>query len=443
MQGHGPGISGRLKSAGGAGTGCGPCALSDRYRQVRGLTTKLADPLSDEDCGVQSMPDASPVKWNLAHTSWFFETFVLSAFDEDYEPFDEHFSYLFNSYYVAVGERQARDRRGVMSRPGMDRVRAYRRWTDDRLLRLLERVAGTAGAREIESLVTLGLHHEQQHQELMLTDIKHALACSPLKPAYQEIAHDPAAEPSELGWIGIDAGIYEIGHKGAGFAYDNEGPRHRVFVEACSIADRLVSNGEYLRFMQAGGYERPELWLDDGWSAVQREGWSAPLYWRRAGDRFVEFTLTGERDVDPAEPVCHLSLFEADAYARWAGARLPTEQEWEAAFGAFPVRGHFADDGILHPMSSATELDGEASQVFGDCWEWTRSAYLPYPGYRAVPGALGEYNGKFMNGRYVLRGGSCLSPEGHIRPTYRNFFAPEARWQMTGVRLARDTSVGG
>ncbi|MEM9064774.1 MAG: ergothioneine biosynthesis protein EgtB [Planctomycetota bacterium] len=409
-------------------------SLLERYREIRSMSDALASSLSDEDCNLQSMPDASPVKWNLAHTSWFFETFVLRAYEDQYEPFDPSFAYLFNSYYAALGDRHARDRRGIISRPGMDRVRAYRFWVDERVAGLLRRI----DLPVFEQTIELGLQHEQQHQELLLTDIKHAFACNPLRPTYQAIEHDPAAEPPELGWLPLSPAVYEIGHNGAGFAYDNESPRHRVYAGDCELSDRLVTNGEYLRFMQDGGYERQELWLDDGWSFVQRDGLAAPLYWRRPGDRWVEFTMSGEREVDPAEPVCHISFFEADAYARWAHARLPTEAEWEAAFGLVPVRGHFASAGILHPMAASADPDGGPMQVFGDCWEWTGSPYRPYPGYRPPAGAIGEYNGKFMNGKYVLKGGSCFTPEGHVRPTYRNFFTPESRWQAAGIRLARD-----
>jgi ergothioneine biosynthesis protein EgtB len=379
-----------------------------RYRAVRARTVELAAPLSPEDQLVQSMPDASPTKWHLAHTSWFFETFVLAPRVPGYRVFDPRYAFLFNSYYETVGAHVARNARGLMSRPSLAEVHAYRRHVDDAMARLLE--AGGADA-----VCELGLHHEQQHQELILTDLKHALGTGPVRSAYRE-GGASAAEPSPLRWRAFDEGLAWIGHDGAGFAFDNEGPRHRVFLRAFAIADRAVTCGEYLEFMRDGGYDRPELWLSDGWLRCRREEWRAPLYWEERGGEWVAYTLAGERPVDGREALAHVSYYEADAFARWAGARLPTEEEWERAAQDAP-----ADAGF-----------------FGVVWQWTQSAYAAYPGYRPLAGALGEYNGKFMCNQMVLRGGSSFTPEGHVRATYRNFFPPEARWQVSGLRLARD-----
>jgi len=397
--------------------------LLDQYRAVRARTLQLASPLSPEDQGVQSMPDASPTKWHLAHTTWFFETFVLEPHLTDHRPFDPAFKFLFNSYYEKVGPQHDRARRGSLSRPSLDQVQSYRRHVDQAIGRLLE-ASDTAPA--VASTITLGLHHEQQHQELLLTDIKHAFGSHPLQPAYQ--AAGPAMAPAAgaavapaLAYRSFEGGVVWIGHQGAAFAFDNEGPRHRCFLDPFAIADRPVTCGEYLAFMRDGGYARPELWLSDGWRMVESERWRAPLYWQepRGGDGtsgWVLYTLGGSRPVEPDEVVAHVSYYEADAYARWAGARLLTEEEWE------------------HAASSAAAAPG----MFGDVWQWTRSAYGGYPGYRVPEGPIGEYNGKFMSNQMVLRGGSCLTPAGHIRATYRNFFPPATRWQMSGIRLGRD-----
>jgi ergothioneine biosynthesis protein EgtB len=410
--------------------------LRDRYLRVRGFTDALSGPLSPEDCLLQSMPDASPTKWHLAHTTWFFETFVLAPLGE--APFDPSFGYLFNSYYNAVGPRHCRPRRGVLSRPALAEVQRYRAHVDGRVLAFLDRSA--AGERpELAALIALGLQHEQQHQELILTDIKHAFGSSPLRPAYRPREHGcTAAGASPLGWVDQAEGVREIGHAGDGFAFDNEGPRHRVFLRGHQLADRLVTCGEYQAFMADGGYARPELWLSDGWAAAQEGGWTAPLYWQKQGDGHAALTLDGLRVVDDAEPVCHVSYYEADAYARWAGARLPTEAEWESAAAGVVVAGNLAERGVLHPAPAGGAASGAPRQLFGDAWEWTGSAYLPYPGFKPWDGALGEYNGKFMSGQMVLRGGSCATPETHIRASYRNFFPPGARWQFSGLRLARD-----
>jgi ergothioneine biosynthesis protein EgtB len=409
--------------------------LASRYRAVRAATEALAAPLSPEDCTAQSMPDASPVKWHLAHTSWFFETFVLEAAVAGYRPLEPAYRVLFNSYYHSVGEQHFRPERGLLTRPGLAAVQAYRRHVDGRCLDLLQR--GDLSPAQ-EAVLELGLHHEQQHQELILTDVKHLLSRSPLQPAYRERPADRGGAAAALAWHAHPAGLREIGHGGPGFAFDNEGPRHRVFVHAFALASRAVTNGEYLAFMADRGYERPELWLSDGFAAVQREGWRAPLYWTQRGGGWQRFTLAGPRPVAPDEPVTHVSAYEADAFARWAGARLPTEAEWEVAAAGAPVAGNLAESERFEP-APAPAGPGPA-QLFGDVWEWTSSAYAAYPGYRPPPGALGEYNGKFMANQLVLRGGSCATPASHIRASYRNFFPPYARWQWSGIRLARDGS---
>jgi ergothioneine biosynthesis protein EgtB len=411
-----------------------PDILLARYREVRRQTEALAAPLSAEDTMVQSMPDASPTKWHLAHTTWFFETFLLPRVSRTCEPFDASFAYLFNSYYNAVGERIGRAHRGTISRPSLDEVLRYRRETDERVAAALRSISGGDWA-DAEPVLTLGLHHEQQHQELILTDIKHAFGSSPLRPSYLGPGTgDEPNRPAPMGWGEYPAGVRSVGHEGPGFAFDNEGPRHRQYVEAFRLADRLVTNGEYQGFLEDGGYERPELWLSDGWDSRRQQGWIAPLYWERIDGTWRVLTLRGPVPVDPTEPVCHVSYYEADAYARWNGARLPTEAEWETAAAEAEIDGNFVESGRFHPR--AAPAGATPSQLYGDVWEWTQSAYLPYPGYRPAAGALGEYNGKFMCNQFVLRGGSCATPRSHIRPTYRNFFPPGARWQFSGIRLA-------
>jgi ergothioneine biosynthesis protein EgtB len=415
--------------------GSAPERLAAAYEAVRRTTERLTDGLAPEDMVVQSMPDVSPTKWHLAHTSWFFEQFVLVPHFAGYTPLEPLYLYLFNSYYQQAGERHCRDQRGYISRPTVAEVMAYRSHVDRAMLDLLGSVDEERFA-QVEPLVTLGLHHEQQHQELMLTDLKHVFSVNPLRPVYRarpNPARVPEAPP--LAWLAFDAGVHEIGFADDGFAYDNESPRHRVYLEPFELASRLVTNGEYLDFMDDGGYRRPELWLSLGWAAVQEKGWSEPFYWERRDGRWQLFTLAGMRDVEAAEPVCHLNYFEADAFARWAGARLPTEAEWEVAAAGLPLEGNFADAPQLHPTPAGP--GSGMRQMYGDVWEWTSSAYAAYPGFRTAAGAVGEYNGKFMCNQYVLRGGSCATPAGHIRPTYRNFFPPEATWQFTGVRLAR------
>jgi len=380
------------------------------------------------------MDDASPVKWHLAHTTWFFETFILERWQPQYRPFHADFRVLFNSYYQTVGRQHPRPQRGLLSRPTLEEVLAYRRHVDRHLQELLS--PGADHGAELCASVELGLHHEQQHQELIVTDIKHMLSCNPLHPVYRERSESSAGESVALVWSSHAGGVHEIGHEGHGFCFDNEEPRHRVIVEPFELASRLTTNGEFLEFVADGGYERPELWLSDAWSVLQARAWRAPLYWERQGAGWFAMTLAGLRRLRPDEPVCHVSYYEADAFARWAGARLPTEAEWEVAAAGVPVTGNFAESGWLHP-TPAPQTEGPA-QLFGDVWEWTQSPYVPYPGYRPPAGALGEYNGKFMCNQLVLRGGSCATPSSHIRATYRNFFPPEARWQFSGIRLARD-----
>ncbi len=407
--------------------------LLDSYGKVRRATEALCAPLAPDDYVVQSMPDASPAKWHLAHTSWFFEEFVLQHFADDYRFQDESYRYLFNSYYEAAGPRLPRPDRGLLSRPTVEQTFVYRAQVDEQMSRLL---AFHEESDALWRVVTLGLHHEQQHQELLLTDIKHAFARNPLRPAYARTAAGPRLEAPPLGFVELKGGLVEIGHDGRGFCFDNEQPCHRVWLAPFRIANRLITNEEFRGFIACGGYASPEHWLSDGWAVVQRERWDRPLYWSESLDH--EFTLAGARELDPDAPVCHLSYFEADAFARWAGARLPTEFEWELAASELPVRGNFVEEGHLHPLPAPPGGGSLPQQMFGDAWEWTRSAYAPYPGYAPPAGALGEYNGKFMVSQLVLRGGSCLSPRSHIRATYRNFFPPWARWQMSGLRLAMD-----
>ncbi|HET6574672.1 MAG TPA: ergothioneine biosynthesis protein EgtB [Fimbriiglobus sp.] len=423
-------------------------SLAARYRAVRAATERLCEPLEPEDYQLQPAPDASPAKWHLAHTSWFFETFLLGPHAPGYRPFHPAFAYLFNSYYEAVGGRHPRPERGLLSRPTVAEVYRYRAHVDDAMADWLADNADGPPA-DVAEVVELGLNHEQQHQELILTDLNLAFSRNPLTPVYRPAPADTdPASTGPAGWARFPGGLVEVGHDGTGFAFDNEGPRHRVYLRPFALASRLVTVGEYQAFVADGGYDRPELWLSDGWAARHAHGWAGPLYWQRNGGRWRAFTLAGVRDLADGEPVCHVSYYEADAFARWAGARLPIEAEWEvAAAGLDPAAGNFADDGHYHPRPAAPPLippltggglRGGLSQMFGDCWEWTASPYVAYPGYRPATGALGEYNGKFMCNQLVLRGGSCASPRGHLRATYRNFFPPEARWQFSGIRLARD-----
>ena len=410
--------------------------LAAHYRACRGWTDSLIAPLQPDDFLLQAMPDASPAKWHLAHTTWFFETFVLTATVPGYRPVREDASYLFNSYYNAIGERIARDRRGLLSRPTIGEVLKYRAEVDRRMVDLLGSLSRES-MKTVASTVVLGLNHEQQHQELLLSDLKIAFGWNPCRPVYGGTNDDSANEPSPIRWIEGGGELQRIGFAGHGFAFDNETPRHRVFLEPFSIASRPATNAEYLAFMEDNGYARPELWLSDGFSAVQAARWSSPMYWEERGSEWQVYTLGGFRPLNLAEPVTHLSFYEADAFARWSGARLPTEAEWETVAEGRTVEGNFAQTGRFHPAPSPPLASGPAA-MFGDVWEWTGSPYVPYPGYRPAAGALGEYNGKFMCNQMVLRGGSCATPEGHVRSSYRNFFPPSARWQFSGVRLARD-----
>ncbi|RAO77591.1 ergothioneine biosynthesis protein EgtB [Dyella jiangningensis] len=405
-------------------------ALVLRFRRIRSRSLALCAPLSPEDMLVQSMPDASPAKWHLAHTTWFFERFVLER-DAVYRPLHPEWHYLFNSYYQSVGPMHARPRRGVLSRPTVQQIRGYREHVDDAVG---ERLMGGVDPTTL-AIIELGLEHEQQHQELLLTDIKHALACNPLLPAYAPKAAPVAASaPVPLTFIEGREGVVESGHDGNGFSFDNESPRHRTLLQPHALANRLVTNAEYAAFVHDGGYREPSLWLSEGWDTVCREQWQRPLYWQE--DLASEFTLAGVQAIDPEAPVSHVSYFEADAFARWAGSRLPTEAEWESAASTLPVQGNLLDTHALHPR--AAEPQGGLLQMYGDVWEWTASPYISYPGFRPLAGSLGEYNGKFMCGQWVLRGGSCATPREHIRASYRNFFPPHARWQFMGIRLGQD-----
>jgi ergothioneine biosynthesis protein EgtB len=391
--------------------------LSQRYRDVRAHTEALCVPLQTEDYVVSTMVDVSPTKWHIAHTSWFFETFVLAPFDPDYVSPNPKYAFLFNSYYVQAGERHCRAQRGLVTRPTVEQVFAYRRHVDEHMQRLCDRIDGGAAPAAAE-IIALGIQHEQQHQELMLTDIKHVFWMNPMKPAYVAGGAATAAAPPPTEWSAFDGGVHRIGYEGDGFAFDNERPAHRVFADEFRLASRLVTNGEYLAFIDDGGYRRPELWLSNGWAAVRERTWSAPLYWEQSSYGWTEFTLAGTGPLDRATPVCHVSYYEADAYARWAGHRLPTEAEWEIAARGAPADGRALD------------------QLYDAAWQWTQSAYVAYPGYVTAAGAIGEYNGKWMSDQWVLRGGSQATPDGHTRATYRNFFPSDARWQFTGIRLA-------
>ena len=413
-------------------------SLAARFQSVRSMTEAIANPLSAEDQMVQSCPEASPVKWHLAHTTWFFETFVLREFLPQYPAFNEDFVWLFNCYYKTLGNHPEKRLRSSFSRPSLQEVLAYRRSVEEQVLGLLH--ASTSA--EVLDRIELGMHHEQQHQELILTDIKHAFWSNPLQPTYvpnPEPWHTGIPEPTK--WLPYRGGPTEIGHQGAGFAFDNEYSRHLVHLEPFQIASRPVTCGEYLAFMEDDGYRRPQLWLSDGWDTIQAQGWQAPLYWNHESDRGWQiFTLHGTMPLEDLlhSPVCHLSYYEADAYAHWAGARLPTEFEWEYVAATAPVDGHLLESGVPHPRPADWTIGSQPVQIFGDVWEWTQSAYTAYPRYRPAGGALGEYNGKFMCGQMVLRGGSVATPASHIRATYRNFFSPGTRWQFSGIRLASD-----
>jgi len=403
-------------------------SLAQRFAEIRNTSMRITEGLSAEDQMLQSMPDASPSKWHLAHTTWFFETFILQPSSKGYKPYDPRFRILFNSYYKQLGAHPIRGTRGLMSRPTLSQVQAYREHVDHALLAYLEHADG-----EVLELIELGLNHEQQHQELLLTDIKHALWSNPLRPEFSaEMAVSSA--PSAMVWTEVEGGIHLIGHQGDGFAFDNECPQHEVLLQPFQIASRDVTNAEYLEFIEDGGYRRPELWLSAGWDTVNAQGWMAPLYWEQDDREWSLFAHREMKRVDPAEPVCHISYFEADAYARWRGARLPSEQEWEIAAVRMPSNGTFLENSIFHPQPAKGQ---GVQQMFGDVWQWTSSPYVAYPGFRPAAGLVGEYNGKFMCDQWVLRGGSCATPRSHIRATYRNFFPAHARWQFSGLRLAR------
>lgn len=412
--------------------------LIDKFNYIRNFSLELCKPLVTEDYVVQSMPDVSPTKWHLAHTSWFFETFILKENDKNYKSLHPQYSYLFNSYYIQAGKRFLRNQRGLITRPTVKQVFEYRDYIDEKIRNFIE-TAPEEILNKFASVLEIGFNHEQQHQELMLTDIKHVFSINPLYPVYSENENFISENIPDLNWIKFDEGIYEIGHDGKNFSYDNEMPRHKEFINSFKLASRLITNAEYLEFIEDGGYNKPEIWLSDGAAEVAVQNWHAPLYWEKKGDNWYVFTLNGLKELNLNEPVCHVSYYEADAFARWAGCRLPTEAEWETASNQIQIKGNFVETRNFHPVPLHVKNNGtQLDQMFGDVWEWTRSAYSPYPGYKILPGALGEYNGKFMSNQMVLRGGSCATSETHIRKTYRNFFPPNARWQFMGIRLSKD-----
>jgi ergothioneine biosynthesis protein EgtB len=408
-------------------------SLLQRYIRMRDMSLHLCSPLAVEDHALQPMPDASPAKWHLAHTTWFFETFVLSQYTQDFRPYHPAFRTLFNSYYNTVGDRPLRTLRHVLSRPSLDEVHAYRLYVDEAMVHLLTLELPA----EAVKLIELGINHEQQHQELIVTDVKNGLWTNPLRPAYRIVprheAVSAATKVQSLAWHSFPEGVYSIGFEGSGFAFDNESPRHNVYLEPFRLASRLVTNSEYLEFIRDGGYTKPTLWLSDGWDTVRTNSWQAPLYWEQRDGEWWNYTMDGLQPLQPNEPVCHVSFYEADAFARWAGARLPNEFEWEIAARSCRIEGNFVESGALHPLPATA---GEPlSQMFGDVWEWTSSPYVAFPGFKPAAGAVGEYNGKFMCNQMILRGGSCATPQSHMRATYRNFFPPHVRWQFMGLRL--------
>lgn len=408
----------------------------ERYKSVRGFTEELCEPLETEDYIVQSMPDVSPTRWHLAHTSWFFETFILKPELQNYKTPNELYNYLFNSYYNAVGQQFPRPQRGHLSRPTVEDIFAYRHHVDQEMSHLLETL-DEHKLSTLESLFILGLNHEQQHQELMLTDIKHVFFQNPLYPVYTKIGQTQAADKNkELLWSIFQGGQVQQGFSGSGFSYDNETPQHDVLIQPFEIGNRLVTNREYLSFIEDGGYAQADLWLSDGWALINKDGWKAPLYWVQRDNNWFEFTLGGLSPLQLDSPVTHISYYEADAFANWSDARLPSEQEWELAAQHIQIKGNFVQNQLFHPAPSGSQ--SQLNQMFGDVWEWTQSPYSPYPGFKPASGAVGEYNGKFMSSQMVLRGGSCVSTSDHLRHTYRNFFYPHSRWQFMGIRLARD-----
>jgi ergothioneine biosynthesis protein EgtB len=418
--------------------------LKNQFLATRKLTEQICSRLQTEDYVVQPVDDVSPPKWHLGHTTWFFETFLLGKYRENYVPFHKLYGFLFNSYYESIGVRWDRPRRGVLSRPTVQEIYKYRSFIDTQMTELIDSVQDYQRS-QFEFLVELGVHHEQQHEELLFMDIKYIFGVNPLHPTYAETKrpHSQIRNLPRAKYLEFQGGIHEIGHDGNGFCFDNETPRHQVLLRDYSLQNRLVTCGEYLEFMRDDGYSDPRLWLSDGWATVQQEGWRSPLYWENVDNQWHIMTLTGFRPVDPDEPVCHVSFYEADAFANWAQKRLPTEEEWEHAAivsGAQPSNGNFMDDRNFHPIPISTSGDG-LQQMYGDVWEWTGSAYLPYPGFRPAAGAIGEYNGKFMSNQMVSRGGACVTPRNHIRPTYRNFFQCDKRWQFSGIRLASDAKA--
>ncbi len=411
--------------------------LLERYKTVRNFFNTLCDPLKTEDYVIQSMPDVSPTRWHLAHTSWFFEAFVLKNAVKNYKSLHPQYTFLFNSYYVQIGERFTRANRGLLSRPTVEEVFEYRKYVDDNVIQFIENCSGEH-FREFGPVIEIGINHEQQHQELMLTDIKHVFSVNPLHPVYIDNYPPLVDYVPEMSFKNFGEGLYEIGHPGNDFGYDNEFPRHKDYLKSFGLANRLVTNQEYLDFIEDGGYKKSELWLSDGFSAAERENWNAPMYWEKQNGEWWNFKLTGFHKVDLNEPVCHISYYEADAFARWTGYRLPTESEWEVAADGVPIEGNFVENANFHPVAIPDNNNNSLRQMYGDVWEWTMSPYSPYPGYKTLPGALGEYNGKFMSNQMVLRGGSCATSLSHIRKYYRNFFYLASRWQFMGLRLAKD-----
>ena len=411
--------------------------LIERFKEVRNFTVKLCKPLEVEDFVIQSMPDASPTKWHLAHTTWFYEAFILNKAIENYKSIHPLYTYLFNSYYVQIGKRWTRDQRGLLSRPTVKEIFEYRNYVDERMIQFIEN-CGEDVLNEYSKVLEIGLNHEQQHQELLLTDIKHALSINPLNPVYssKKFYNEKNISIEPIRWIPFEGGITEIGNDSSEFCYDNETPLHKVLLQPFKFANRLITNGEFIEFIEDGGYETTPLWLSDGWAMIETKKINAPMYWEKKDGEWWNFTLNGFKPVNKSEPVCHVSYYEAEAFAAWKGARLPTENEWESVSEGYEIEGNFVESEKYHPqpLNNTAKLN----QLFGDVWEWTGSAYLPYPGFKPLPGALGEYNGKFMSGQMVLRGGSCATSKSHIRKTYRNFFPPHTQWQFMGIRLAKN-----
>jgi ergothioneine biosynthesis protein EgtB len=406
--------------------------LRSEFRQVRSISEKLCAPLAVDDYQIQSVPQTSPPKWHIAHVSWFFETFILPKFNAGYRPFNEKFDYIFNSYYYTHGKMYPRPQRGLLSRPTVEEVIAYRHHIDKMVDDLLENTTDE-NWNELKDRVTLGLHHEQQHQELLLMDVKHNFSVNPIKPAYREDLASPEGSSRSINWIKFEGGLHSLGNKGNEFCFDNETPQHKLLLNPFSLADRFITNAEFLEFIEDNGYTNPALWLSDGWTKINIDSWKHPLYWSKKDNTWQQFTLGGMRLLNPDEPVCHLSYYEADAFARWTGKRLPLEAELEIALSQQPITGNFFEDDLLHPSPA-----DQPGQWFGDLWAWTASPYMAYPGFKPLAGTIGEYNGKFMSNQMVLRGGSCVTSSSHMRSSYRNFFYPDERWAFTGVRLAED-----